>query len=285
MDVIAEIDVVRAIRWADSTVSWGLVPTMGYLHQGHLALVKRAKAENNRVAASIFVNPTQFAPNEDLSTYPRALERDLALLESEGVDLVFTPTDAVMYPAQFQTTITVEAVAKPLEGASRPTHFAGVTTVVAKLFNIIQPTRAYFGQKDAQQTVVLRQMVADLNFNLDMVICPTVREADGLAMSSRNSRLSAEQRQAAPILYRALTEAEKAYRNGERNGPQLCQLMQTIIASEPLAQLDYVSVADPLTLQELATIKAEVLLSLAVFFDKIRLIDNILIGNKRVNSS
>lgn len=277
MDVISEIDGVRAIRWANPTDSWGLVPTMGYLHEGHLALVKRARAENDRVAASIFVNPTQFAPTEDLSTYPRALERDLALLETAGADLVFTPTDAIMYPAQFQTTITVEAVSKPLEGASRPTHFAGVTTVVAKLFNIIQPNRAYFGQKDAQQTVVLRRMVADLNFNLNLIICPTIREADGLAMSSRNSRLTPEQRQAAPILYRALTEAEKAYRTGERNGDQLRQRMQAVIATEPLARLDYVSVADPLTLQELATIQSEALLSLAVFFDKVRLIDNILI--------
>ncbi|HUM69566.1 MAG TPA: pantoate--beta-alanine ligase, partial [Chloroflexota bacterium] len=222
-------------------------------------------------------NPTQFAPTEDLSSYPRNLERDLALLAAEGVDLVFTPTDATMYPADFQTYVTVGQVSQPLEGSSRPTHFQGVATVVAKLFNIIQPSRAYFGQKDAQQTVVLRQMVRDLNFNLKMVICPTVREADGLALSSRNAYLSPEQRQAATVLYRALTAVSDAYTQGERNANHLRQIMAATVAAEPLARLDYASAAHPLTLQELEQITNGVLFSLAVFFGKTRLIDNMII--------
>ncbi|GIK54478.1 MAG: pantoate--beta-alanine ligase [Chloroflexi bacterium] len=278
MIVTGDIVEVRQIRWADPTGHWGLVPTMGYLHEGHLSLVRRAKEENGYTAVTIFVNPTQFAPTEDLSSYPRNLERDLALLAAEEVDLVFTPADAIMYPPDFQTTVTVGQVSKPLEGTSRPTHFQGVATVVAKLFNIIQPTRAYFGQKDAQQTVVLRQMVRDLNFNVEMIICPTVREADGLAMSSRNAYLTPEQRQAATVLYRALTAASNAYAQGERSGGRLRQIMSTTVATEPLARLDYASAADPLTLQELEQVESGVLFSLAVFFGKTRLIDNMVIA-------
>jgi pantoate--beta-alanine ligase len=276
MKVTGDITEIRQIRWADPSLSWGLVPTMGYLHEGHLSLVRRAKAENERTAVTIFVNPSQFAPTEDLSTYPRNLERDLSLLTAAGVDLVFTPTNETIYPLDFQTTVTVNAVSKPLEGAARPTHFQGVATVVAKLFNIMQPTRAYFGQKDAQQTVVLRQMVRDLNFNLEMVICPTAREADGLAMSSRNAYLSPEQRQAATVLFRALTAAQNAYLQGEREGKRLRQLMMNMIEAEPLARPDYVSAADPWTLQELDMVGESVLFSTAVFFGKTRLIDNIL---------
>jgi pantoate--beta-alanine ligase len=272
-----DIQEVRQQRWANPSQTWGLVPTMGYLHEGHLALVHRANAENDRVAATIFVNPTQFAPSEDLSSYPRSLEHDLQLLEAAGVDLVFTPSDEVMYPADFQTAVTVTQVTQFLEGAARPTHFQGVATVVAKLFNIIQPTRAYFGQKDAQQTVVLRQMVRDLNFNLEMVICPIVREVDGLAMSSRNAYLTADQRQAAPILHRALTAAQTAHANGERDAQHLRQLMTDIVAKEPLARLDYISAADPHTLAELDTITEGALLSGAIFVGKTRLIDNILL--------
>lgn len=277
MKVTDDISQIRQIRWADPAASWGFVPTMGYLHEGHLSLVRRAKAENNFTAVSIYVNPTQFAPNEDLSSYPRDLAHDLALLEAEGVDLVFIPDDAVMYPPDFQTAVTVADVSRPLEGQSRPTHFSGVATVVAKLFNIIQPTRAYFGQKDAQQTVVLRQMVRDLNFNVAMVICPIVREADGLALSSRNKYLTPEQRQAALVLSRALRQAEAAYRQGERDGRILRQMMRAFIEAEPLARLDYVSAADPATLHELEEINDEVLLSTAVFVGTTRLIDNILI--------
>lgn len=277
MKVTDDISQIRQIRWADPDASWGFVPTMGYLHEGHLSLVRRAKAENNFTAVSIYVNPTQFAPNEDLSSYPRDLAHDLALLEAEGVDLVFTPDDTVMYPPDFQTAVTVADVSRPLEGQSRPTHFSGVATVVAKLFNIVQPTRAYFGQKDAQQTVVLRQMVRDLNFNVAMVICPIVREADGLALSSRNKYLTPEQRQAALVLSRALRQAEAAYRQGERDGRILRQMMRAFIEAEPLARLDYVSAADPATLHELEEINDEVLLSTAVFVGTTRLIDNILI--------
>ena len=277
MIVTNKIAQVRAVRWADPTLSWGLVPTMGYLHEGHVALVRQAQAENERVAVSIYVNPTQFAPNEDLQSYPHNLERDLALLSAENVDLVFTPNDTIMYPPGFQTKIILEAVTRPLEGASRPTHFQGVATVVAKLFNIFQPTRAYFGQKDAQQTVVIRQMVADLNFNLEIIIGPTVREVDGLAMSSRNVRLTPEERKAAVILNRALTKAAESIRAGERDAGAIREQMRATIAGELLARIDYVSVADPTTLEELEEIQGEVLLLLAVFFGQTRLIDNVLL--------
>ena len=277
MLVTPDIAGVRAARWADPALSWGLVPTMGYLHQGHLSLVRRARAENDRLAVTIFVNPTQFSPTEDLSTYPRDPERDLALLKAEKVDLVFTPSEATMYPPGFQTYVSVENITRPLEGAARPSHFRGVATVVAKLFNIVQPTRAYFGQKDAQQAVVIRRMAQDLNFNLDLVICPTVREPDGLAMSSRNAYLSPAERAAAPVLYRALCGARSAFEAGERDGATLRRLMQEMIAAEPLARLDYVSVADPMTLAELKRVEAGALFSLAVFFGQTRLIDNVLI--------
>lgn len=277
MIVASQIKEVRTIRQADRNLSWGLVPTMGYLHEGHLSLVRRATAENERVAVTIYVNPAQFAPGEDLASYPSDLERDLALLRSHDVDLTFIPDDSTMYPTGYQTFVTVNEVSKPLEGASRPTHFQGVTTVVAKLFNIVQPTRAYFGQKDAQQAIVLRRMVQDLNFNLEILICPIVREEDGLARSSRNKYLSLEERAAANVLYRALKQAEEAYLNDERLGSALRAIMTGIINNEPLAQIDYVSAADPNTLLELDEIENGVLLSTAVFFGRIRLIDNILI--------
>ncbi len=277
MIVTDSIATVRETRWADPAVSWGLVPTMGFLHEGHLSLVRQSKQDNQFTAVTIFVNPTQFAPTEDLSTYPRDLERDLALLKTEGVDLVFTPNDAIMYPPDFQTAVTVKEVSQPLEGKSRPTHFGGVATVVAKLFNIIQPTRAYFGQKDAQQTVVLRQMVRDLNFNLEMIICPIVREADGLAMSSRNAYLNPAERVAATVLYRGLTAVQTSYQQGERDAQKLRQQLTTTITSEPLARLDYASIADRHTLQELDHIQDGALVSLAVFFGKTRLIDNLIL--------
>jgi pantoate--beta-alanine ligase len=277
MIVTEDIAEVRAVRWADGSLSWGLVPTMGYLHEGHLSLVRWARAENDRLAVTIFVNPTQFSPQEDFAAYPRDLERDLASLKQEGVDLVFTPSNEVIYPPDFQTYVIVEEVTRPLEGAARPTHFRGVATVVAKLFNIVQPTRAYFGQKDAQQTVVIQRMVTDLNFNLEIIVCPTVREADGLALSSRNAYLSTEQRSAATVLYRALSAAKTAFEAGERNGDVLRQLMQDTIAAEPLARLDYVSVAHPTTLAELQMVERKALFSLAVFFGRTRLIDNMLV--------
>lgn len=280
MEVINTVGEVRTIRRQYARESLGLVTTMGYLHQGHLELVRRAKAENERVAATIFVNPKQFGPTEDLSRYPRDLERDFQLLASEGVDYVFVPDEDVMYPQDYQTIVQVTEITKYLEGQRRPTHFDGVTTVVAKLFNIIEPTRAYFGQKDAQQVAVVRQMVRDLNFNLQIVVCPTVREPDGLAMSSRNKYLSDEQRTAATVLHRALSAAESLWHDGERHGDKLREAMWRVLSAEPLARVDYVSAADPDTLREVeGVIPTEdgVLLSMAVFFDKTRLIDNFLL--------
>lgn len=279
MNICHTVSEMRRLRHAQPAESWGLVPTMGYLHEGHLSLVERARADNDRVAVTIFVNPTQFAPTEDLSTYPRSLTEDLAMLQAAGVDLVFVPGNEEMYPPDFQTAVLVQEVAKPLEGRSRPTHFQGVATVVAKLFNIVQPTRAYFGQKDAQQTVVLRQMVRDLNFNLELIVCPTVREADGLAKSSRNAYLTPEQRQAATVLYRALQAAQTAVQQGDAAADAVRGIMRRLIEAEPAARIDYVSVADALSLAELTDLSGvqTVLISTAVFFGKTRLIDNVLV--------
>ncbi len=252
----------------------GLVPTMGYLHEGHLSLARSARQACRSVAVSIFVNPTQFGPSEDLSQYPRDLERDLQMLESVGVDLVWTPTPETMYPAGFQTWVEVQEISQGLEGAQRPGHFRGVATVVAKLFNVIQPDKAYFGQKDAQQAAVIRRMTADLNFPIEIVVCPIVREPDGLAMSSRNVYLDPVQRKAATVLYRALSAAKDAYDAGERDAGKLRSVMQHTIESEPLARLQYVSCADYNTLQELEHVTGKALLSMAVFFGKTRLIDN-----------
>lgn len=270
----AELRIARA----SLSGTLGLVPTMGALHAGHLALVARAGVENDCVAASIFVNPTQFGPHEDLAAYPQPRERDLALLREHGVDLVWTPTPADVYPPGFQTWIDVGEVSRPLEGAHRPGHFRGVATVVAKLFNAFTPDRAYFGQKDAQQLAVIRRMARDLNFPLEIVACPTVREPDGLAMSSRNSYLNPEQRAAATVLYRALSAARSQVESGERDGAVLRAAMQAVLDQEPLAQTDYVSVADPETLQELARVEDGALLSLAVRIGQVRLIDNLLLG-------
>jgi pantoate--beta-alanine ligase len=256
----------------------GLVPTMGALHEGHLSLVRRAREANVRVITTIFVNPTQFNDPKDLFHYPRDMERDLDLLRAERVDVVFAPTPDVMYPPNYQTYITVEQVTQGLEGAHRPGHFRGVATVVAKLFNLTQPHRAYFGQKDAQQVAVIKRMVADLNFPLDVVVCPTLREPDGLAMSSRNRNLTSEQRQAAPVLYRALTAAQLAFDKGERDPEMLRQVTRAVLASEKLAEVDYVSVAGAETLSELhEPISGRVLVSLAVRIGSTRLIDNIIL--------
>lgn len=256
----------------------GLVPTMGALHAGHLALVEQARSENDVVVVTIFVNPTQFGPNEDLAAYPRDLPRDLALLQAAGVDVVFTPTPDVIYPPGYQTYIEVEQVAQGLEGARRPGHFRGVATVVAKLFNITQPHIAYFGQKDAQQVAVIRRMVHDLNFPLEIAVCPTLREADGLAMSSRNAYLTPEQRQAAPVVYRALQAAADAYEAGMSDPEALRLTMLAMLHLEALATPEYVSAADARTLRELdAATDVPILLSLAVRVGKTRLIDNLLL--------
>jgi pantoate--beta-alanine ligase len=271
---------LRAVRWRDPTLTWGLVPTMGALHAGHLSLVQRSKAENDRTGVSIFVNPTQFNNPADLDKYPRDLERDLALLREAGVDLVWTPGVEDVYPPGFQTTVSVAGVSGPLEGASRPGHFQGVATVVAKLFNVFQPTRAYFGQKDAQQVVVITQMARDLDFNLEVVVCPIVREADGLALSSRNARLDAKQRQAATILFKSLSAAQVAWSQGQRDASTLRKIMLDTLASEPLARVDYISAADPNTLAEIDGQAERALLSMAVYFGEIRLIDNVVIGDQ-----
>ena len=273
MKTVTTLSELRAAR-AGLPEPVGFVPTMGYLHDGHLSLVRRAKEECASLVASIFVNPTQFGPGEDLSKYPRNLARDLRLLESVGVDLAWTPTPEVMYPSGFQTWVTVEELTRPLEGAMRPGHFRGVTTVVAKLFNAVQPQKAYFGQKDAQQAAVIRQMTKDLDFPIEIVVCPTVREADGLAMSSRNAYLDAEERQAARVLFRALSAAKTAFEEGEREAEKLRQIVRETVASEPLATLQYVSCADYETLQELERVERKALLSMAVFMGKTRLIDN-----------
>jgi pantoate--beta-alanine ligase len=255
----------------------GLVPTMGYLHEGHIALVRRARAECASVGVSIFVNPTQFGPNEDLARYPRDLERDLGMLKDAGVDVIWAPEPKEVYPDGYQTYINVENVAVPLEGAVRPGHFRGVATVVAKLFNAFTPDRAYFGQKDAQQAAVIKRMARDLNFPLEVVICPTVRERDGLAMSSRNTYLQPEERRAAIVLYGALSAARDAYENGERSADALRAAMRDYLAAEPRAQTEYVSAADPETLQELDRVDRDALLSMAVRIGKTRLIDNFIL--------
>ncbi|HEX9987935.1 MAG TPA: pantoate--beta-alanine ligase [Chloroflexia bacterium] len=254
----------------------GFVPTMGYLHAGHLSLVEMARSQNDIVVVSIFVNPTQFGPNEDLSRYPRDMERDLALLKEASVDWVFTPKAEEIYPPGYSTYIDVRKVTSRLEGAVRPGHFQGVATVVAKLFNIVQPHRAYFGQKDAQQVVVVRKMVRDLNFPVEIVVGETMREPDGLAMSSRNVYLTPEERKAALVLHNALSAARSLWEQGERRGTPLREAMEHVLATEPLARPDYVSVADPHTLQELDDSEQakEALASLAVRIGNTRLIDN-----------
>ena len=265
-----------ARRFLDDPV--GLVPTMGYLHEGHISLVKQARKECQSVIATIFVNPTQFGPNEDLDKYPRNLERDLKMLDAEGVDIVWTPTSEVMYPAGYQTWVEVENLTKPLEGSMRPGHFRGVTTVVSKLFNATRPDKAYFGQKDAQQAAVIRQMTQDLSYPIEIVICPILREGDGLAMSSRNSYLSPEERQSATVLYRALSAAKTAFTDGEKNAEKLRQIVKEVVATEPQARLQYISCADFQTLAELEMVETRALLSMAVFMGKTRLIDNFVLG-------
>lgn len=271
---------VREVReWRRSVSgSLGLAPTMGYLHAGHLSLVDRARRENATVAASLFVNPTQFGPSEDLSRYPRDLDRDRDLLEARGCDLLFAPAADEMYPKGFDTFVDVGSIAAPLEGERRPGHFRGVATVVLKLFDIVQPQRAYFGQKDAQQLAVLRRMVRDLDVPVEIVGCPIVREADGLAMSSRNSYLTPAERRAATVLYRALCTARDLWASGERDAEALRVRMRAVLDAQPLACTDYVSAADPENLQELARIEGPALLSMAVFLGKTRLIDNLQIG-------
>ena len=274
MQVLSTIPDFRDAR-ASTPGALGLVPTMGYLHRGHMALVERAASENDAVAASIFVNPTQFGEGEDFASYPRDLDRDLAMLESAGVSLVFTPTPEEMYHPGSDTKVDPGPIANLHEGASRPGHFIGVATVVSKLFHIVRPDRAYFGQKDAQQLVIIRRMARDLDFDLEVVGVPTVREPDGLAISSRNVYLNPDERRAATVLWKALTAAQSLSHAGTLSCPDIQSEMTRIINAEPLARLDYATIAHPDTLQPLTTVQDGALALLAVQIGDTRLIDNL----------
>ena len=256
----------------------GFVPTMGYLHEGHLALVRRAREENDVVVVSIFVNPTQFGPGEDFDRYPRDLERDLRLCERERVDIVFHPSAEEMYPQPYRTYVIVEEITEPLEGRSRPGFFRGVATVVAKLFNIVKPHRAYFGEKDYQQLLVVRQMVKDLNFPIEIVPVPTVREPDGLAMSSRNTYLNPEERKAATALYRGLMAAKALFEKGERDARKLVEECRKVLDSEPLVRVDYVEVCDAEELTPIERVERPAFLAVAAFVGPARLIDGIVLS-------
>lgn len=275
MKVVVTINEIRQLR-KELPEPVGFVPTMGYLHEGHMSLVKKAGEECKSVVVSIYVNPTQFGPKEDFKSYPRDTKRDLAMLEPL-VDVVFAPLDLEMYPDNYDSWVDLGTVTERLEGNARPGHFRGVTTVVTKLFNIVQPTRAYFGQKDAQQLLVIKKMVAELNMDVEVVACPTLREPDGLAMSSRNSYLKEKERQPATVLYRALNLAEKRFSQGERDSGAIRHEIMELIKMEPLAKIDYISIADATTLKEMHHIKPPALVSLAVKIGKTRLIDNIVL--------
>ena len=278
MDTIKKIDILRhrlkeAVKNGKSV---GLVPTMGYLHEGHQSLIRRARKENDLVVVSLFVNPTQFGPNEDLDRYPKDLEKDKMLCESEGADLLFAPEADEMYFDDYGTYVDVKGdLTKGLCGKSRPIHFRGVTSVVSKLFNIVNPDRAYFGQKDAQQVAVIKRMVRDLNFDLEIVVCPIVREADGLAKSSRNIYLTPQERKAALILNKSLKEATILISKGERDGFKIKAMIENRIRTEPLSEIDYVELVDADSIENMDVIKGKLLIALAVRFGKARLIDNI----------
>jgi pantoate--beta-alanine ligase len=278
MIVTEKISEIRSVRWQDQISTWGLVPTMGALHTGHINILRRARRENDRIGVSIFINPIQFDNPADLATYPQSLEKDLEILTEENVDLVWAPDANDIYHPGFQTYLDVEKLSKPFEGAARKGHFKGVTTIVAILFNVFQPQRAYFGEKDAQQLRIIRQMINDLKFNLQIVACPTVRERDGLAVSSRNRNLSSKGRKEAVCLFQALMIAKEAVKKGERTAVALKKLMGDVISSYSLARIDYISIADSQTLNEINIIESQCLILLAVFVENVRLIDNITIG-------
>jgi len=274
MQVIETIEELRSWR-SSASGTVGFVPTMGYLHEGHLALVHRARAENDRVAVSIFVNPRQFGPTEDFVRYPRDPQRDLALLDSAGVDVVFVPSVETMYPVGFTTTVDVGDLRERLEGRTRPGHFRGVATVVARLLNIVQPTRAYFGQKDAQQVAVVRRMVDDLAIDAGIVSVETVRDEDGLALSSRNIFLSIDERMAALSLSRGLFKARDRFETGERNAARLSDLVRFELELQPLVRIDYISIADSSSLDELVEVDRPATLLVAAWVGDTRLIDNV----------
>ncbi len=275
------MSVAREIR-REGNHTIGFVPTMGALHAGHLSLVREARVRCDVVVVSVFVNPAQFGPKEDFTSYPRDLTRDSALLAESKVDYVFAPAVAEIYPKGFSTYVTVEGLSEGLEGAARPGHFRGVTTVVALLLNIIRPDFAFFGQKDAQQAILIKQMVGDLAFDSEVVVLPTAREGSGLALSSRNDYLDDEQREAATVLYRSLSRAAAEYDKGERKAERLIEAVKSTIEKDPLARIDYVSINDAETLDKLDRIEDRpALLSLAVYIGKARLIDNIVLGERK----
>lgn len=259
----------------------GLVPTMGALHEGHRALIRRARLNCDAVVVSLFVNPRQFGAGEDLARYPRPFRRDAALCRDEGVDVLFAPSVAAIYPPGFQTSVSVPSLARRWEGEARPCHFEGVATVVTKLLGLIRPDLAFFGRKDYQQAALVRRLAADLSLAATIVVCPTVREADGLALSSRNGYLTPEQRRAAPVLYRALRAGAAAIRAGERRTPSVVALMRHVVAAEPLAREDYLAVCDPETLEPLRLVRGRVVLLGAVRIGVVRLIDNLLVRGRR----
>lgn len=274
METAVTINEVREYvrSWKREGLRIGLVPTMGYLHEGHASLIRRCREENDKVVVSVFVNPTQFGPNEDLEAYPRDFARDSALCESLGADLIFHPEPEEMYHNAC-AYVSIDTLSETLCGKTRPIHFRGVCTVVSKLFNIVKPDTAYFGQKDAQQLAIIRKMVQDLNFDIQIIGCPIIREEDGLAKSSRNTYLNAEERQAALCLSRAVRKGQEIIRTGCRSEEVLSQ-MRAVIEAEPLARIDYVSMVDALTMQPVETVEADVLTAMAVYIGKTRLIDN-----------
>lgn len=279
MEITGSIEEVRkrVLEWRQQGLSVGLVPTMGYLHEGHESLIVKAVAENDRVVVSDFVNPIQFGANEDLSTYPRDIEKDKALCENAGADLIFHPESCEMYAPDFSTYVESQGVSAGLCGKSRPTHFRGVCTVVGKLFHIVSPDRAYFGQKDAQQLAVIRRMVRDLNMEVEIVGCPIVREADGLAKSSRNTYLSADERKAALVLSKAIFLGEERIKKGERSAAAVIAAMRAVIEAEPLAKIDYVELVDADSIAPIETAEGRVLAAVAVYIGTTRLIDNFIL--------
>lgn len=276
MNIVKTISEARneVKNWRKQGLSVGLVPTMGYLHEGHKSLIDRACKENDKVVVSVFVNPTQFGPGEDLATYPRDIQRDAALCEDAGAALIFNPEPEEMYFDDFHTYVTMESLSDELCGKTRPIHFRGVCTVVSKLFHIVAPDRAYFGQKDAQQLAIIKRMVRDLNFDIEIVGCPIIREADGLAKSSRNTYLNPEERKAALVLSKAVGLGQELIQKGERNADVIVEKMKQLIEEEPLAKIDYVQAVDAISIQPVAEIKGTVLVAMAVYIGKTRLIDN-----------
>lgn len=281
MKIVNTINEVReAVKaWHKQGLTVGLVPTMGYLHEGHASLIARASKENDRVVVSDFVNPIQFAPNEDLASYPRDIDRDAKVCEENGADIIFHPTPEEMYHKDFSTFVDITGPSEELCGKSRPIHFRGVCTVVSKLFLIASPDRAYFGQKDAQQLAVIKRMVRDLNFDIEIVGCPIIREADGLAKSSRNTYLSTEERKAAVILHKALEKGKELVLNGEKSAKAVIDTVTQVINSEPLAKIDYVQVVDFPNIKVVEDINGDILTAVAVYIGKTRLIDNFIIEN------